>query len=153
MSLDLCFWKSPAPDDVAARYRIYCALADGDWRAAEPASDVVAFRQALIARHADWEDSVMEPLTGQDGLDRYVLLTLPFDVSEVALQEVAALAQGGGLVMFDPQLYDSDDGWDEDEEEPRTEPPARVLDASRDAWFVGILQKHGRRVEPPDNGG
>lgn len=152
MSVDLCFWKSPAPDDEAERYRIYGALTDGNWRAAEPAPEVVAFRQALVARHGDWEDGVMEPLRDQEGLDRYLLLTLPFGVAEAEVEEVAALAHAGGLVMFDPQMYDGDD-WAEDEEEPRTEPPAHVLDAARDAWFVGILQKHGRRVEPPNSGG
>ena len=151
MSLDLCFWKSPPPETAADGYQLYSAMADGNWQLAEAAPEVLAFRRALIAAHPTWVDAAIEPLETDEGHDRYVLLRLPPNIPQSTVDEIKSLAEDHWLVTFDPRAHDgTGDASDDDRAQRQGPPPSvQVLYAYKDDWFVDILRKHGRPVDPP----
>lgn len=99
MSSDFGFWKQGAGDPE----EIFEKLAEGDTSDLTSSSDVMRFRESLLASWPDIED-VLEPSKfdledSPDDAMKYVLLTLSYRQLDY-LPELLSMAQESGLVGF-----------------------------------------------------
>ena len=99
MSSDFGFWKHGRADPE----EIFDKIAEGDTSDLTSSSDVVRFREGLLARWPDIEDS-LEPskfdlADEPDDALKYVLLTLSVRQLD-HLSEILSLAKENGLVGY-----------------------------------------------------
>ncbi|MFV2019343.1 hypothetical protein [Micromonospora sp. LOL_023] len=99
MSSDFGFWKHGTGDPE----EIFDKLAEGDASDLSSSSDIMRFREELLARWPDIED-VLEPSEfdledSPDDAMKYVLLTLSVRQLDY-LPEILSMAKRAGLVGF-----------------------------------------------------
>lgn len=104
MSVDICFWKSGS----GSGSDLYESATEGEAQSFVPSAAVLEFREQLITRWSDLEDSV-EPLAydpdldEQEDLSRFVLITLHASQGD-RLGSIMEMARSCGLTGYDSQI-------------------------------------------------
>jgi hypothetical protein len=110
MSMSLVVWKAPVvadEDEAAALVERW----DDDPTVFDASADVLAFYDALLAKHPSLESYSDEELRDAEThwsvtperSDRVVYLDLSWSVSDEMLDDIQALAREHELVLYDPQ--------------------------------------------------
>jgi hypothetical protein len=103
MGMDLILWKAPVIDDTDEAARLLEPYFErGDDSAFEPSDDVTAVSNELARRFPDAIDGPWgDPTAGK--IDRVLLLSMSWSVSDTVIDAVGDLARKHGLVLYDPQ--------------------------------------------------
>lgn len=109
MSYDLAVWDGDRPFDNRAAGSTYDELYDryleSDQVVVPPASRIVAYVKALVARYPDDDRSVVwaSPPVIEEASGPIVYLLMSYGQAEEVSEYAAELAREYGLVCFDPQ--------------------------------------------------
>ena len=103
MGMDLILWKAPVTDDADEAERLLKPYYEnGDESAFERSADVTAVADELARRFPNaFEGLSDDPTAGT--IDRVLILSMSWSVSEDVLNTVVELARIHNLVLYDPQ--------------------------------------------------
>jgi hypothetical protein len=103
MGMDLVLWKAPVVDDPDEAERLLKPYYEnGDESAFEPSADLTAVADELTRRFPNaFEGLTDDPTAGT--IDRVLILSMSWSVSDEVLNAVVELARKHELVLYDPQ--------------------------------------------------